>query len=199
MHSDMRERERDRDTDTDRQKQTQTERQTDKERENIFFKEILLWTTRPGTERDRQREREYFFQRDPTLDHKARDRERQTKRERIFFSKRSYFGPQGTSQRRFNSLRRLCEYNTNLLSLCREICFLARPLHKTLNTINNKTSTPQCNTELKTAQIQEKYLTITMYTHARTHARSIQNPPIGGVFPRQLKQLNGKIRAFSIF
>ena len=73
MHSDMRERERDRDTDTDRQKQTQTERQTDKEREreNIFFKEILLWTTRPGTERDRQREREYFFQRDPTLDHKA--------------------------------------------------------------------------------------------------------------------------------
>ena len=133
------------------------------------------------------------------MDHKARDRERQTKTERIFFSKRSYFGPQGTSQRRFNSLRRLYEYNTNLLSLCREICFLARPLHKTFNTINNKTSTPQCNTELKTAQIQEKYLTITMYTHSRTHARThartfYSNPPFGGVFPRQVKQLNGKIR-----
>ena len=43
---------------------------------------------------------------------------------------------------------------------------------KTFNTINNKTSTTQWNTELKTAQIQGKYLTITMYTHthARTHA-----------------------------
>ena len=35
------------------------------------------------------------------------------------------------------------QYNTTLLSLCREICFLARHLHKTFNTINNKTSTTQ--------------------------------------------------------
>ena len=28
-------------------------------------------------------------------------------------------------------------YNTNLLSLCREICLLARHLHKTFNTFNN--------------------------------------------------------------
>ena len=64
------------------------------------------------------------------------------------------------------------QYNTTLLSLCREICFLARHLHETFNTINNKTSTTQWNTELKTSQIQEKYLTITVYTHthARTHA-----------------------------
>ena len=41
---------------------------------------------------------------------------------------------------------------------------------KTINKINNKTSTTQWNTELKTAQIQGKYLTITMYTY--THARS---------------------------
>jgi len=54
--------------------------------------------------------------------------------------------------------------NTTLLSLCREICLLARHLHKTFNTFNNKRSTSQWYTELKTAQIQEKYLTITMYT-----------------------------------
>ena len=67
------------------------------------------------------------------------------------------------------------QYNTTLLSLCWEICFLARHLHKkTFNTINNKTSTTQWNTELKTAQLRGKYLTITMYTctHACTHART---------------------------
>ena len=53
------------------------------------------------------------------------------------------------------------QYNKTLLSLCREICFLARHIHKTFNKINNKTSTTQWNTELKTAQIQGKYLTIT--------------------------------------
>ena len=60
------------------------------------------------------------------------------------------------------------QYNTTLLSLCREICLLARHLQKTFNTFNNKRSTTQWNTELKTAQIQGKYLTITMYTHAHT-------------------------------
>ena len=39
------------------------------------------------------------------------------------------------------------QYNTTLLSLCREICLLARHLHKTFNTFNNKTSTTQWNTE----------------------------------------------------
>ena len=59
------------------------------------------------------------------------------------------------------------QHNTTLLSLCREICLLARHLHKTVNTFNNKTSTTQWNTEIKTAQIQGKFLTIAMYT--RTH------------------------------
>ena len=57
--------------------------------------------------------------------------------------------------------------NTTLLSLCREICLLAHHLHKTVNIFNNKTSTTQWNTEIKTAQIQGKFLTIAMYT--RTH------------------------------
>ena len=35
------------------------------------------------------------------------------------------------------------KYNTTLLSLCREICLLARHLHKTLNTFYSKTSTIQ--------------------------------------------------------
>ena len=33
--------------------------------------------------------------------------------------------------------------NTNLLTLCREICLLAHHLHKTFNTFYNKTSTVQ--------------------------------------------------------
>ena len=65
--------------------------------------------------------------------------------------------------------------NTTLLSLCREICLLARHLHKTFNTFNNKTTT-QWNTEIKTAQIQGKCLTITMYT--RTHGgMHVPTPP----------------------
>ena len=37
------------------------------------------------------------------------------------------------------------QYNTTLLSLCREICFLARHLHKNMQRapVNNKTSTTQ--------------------------------------------------------
>ena len=35
----------------------------------------------------------------------------------------------------------LLQYSTNLLSLCREIFLLACPLHKTLSTSDNKTST----------------------------------------------------------
>ena len=35
------------------------------------------------------------------------------------------------------------QYSTTLLSLCREISLLARHLHKTFNTFNNKTSTTQ--------------------------------------------------------
>ena len=60
------------------------------------------------------------------------------------------------------------QYSTSLLFPCREIC----PLHKTFNTFNNKTSTAQRNMDLKPAQMQEKSLTITVYTHthARTHA-----------------------------
>ena len=71
------------------------------------------------------------------------------------------------------------QYNTTLLSLCREICLLAFHLHKTFNAVNNKTSTTQWNTELKTAQRQGKYLTITMYrhTHARTHVPAPPPPP----------------------
>ena len=41
---------------------------------------------------------------------------------------------------------------------------------KTFNKINNKTSTTQLNMELKTTQIQGKYLT--MYTHTRMHAHT---------------------------
>ena len=37
----------------------------------------------------------------------------------------------------------LIQYNTTLLSPCREICFLARHYIKTFNTVNNKTSTTQ--------------------------------------------------------
>ena len=46
---------------------------------------------------------------------------------------------------------------------------------KTFNTINNKTSTTQWNTELKTTQIQGKYLTITLYNnvHTHTHAHNV--------------------------
>ena len=64
--------------------------------------------------------------------------------------------------------RNTIQYNTTVLSLCREICLLARHLHKTFNTFNNKTSTTQWNVELKIAQMQGKYLTVTTYTH--THA-----------------------------
>ena len=39
---------------------------------------------------------------------------------------------------------------------------------KTFNKINNKTSTTRWNTELKTTQIQGKYLTMYTCTHART-------------------------------
>ena len=69
------------------------------------------------------------------------------------------------------------QHNTTLLSLCREICLLARHLHKTFNTFNNKTT--QWNTEIKTAQIQGKCLTITMYTrtHGGMHAPTPPPPP----------------------
>ena len=66
-------------------------------------------------------------------------------------------------------------YTIQLYCLCVEkFAFWLVIYIKTFNKINNKTSTTQWNTELKTAQIQGKYLTITMYTHthARTHARS---------------------------
>ena len=69
------------------------------------------------------------------------------------------------------------QYSTTLLSLCREICLLARHLHKTFNTFNNKTSTTQWNTELKNAQIQGKYLTITMYTHTHRCTHKCTHPP----------------------
>ena len=52
------------------------------------------------------------------------------------------------------------QHNTTLLSLCREICFLPHHLHKT---------STQWDTELKTAQIQGKYLKITMYTPTHPH------------------------------
>ena len=71
------------------------------------------------------------------------------------------------------------QHNTTLLSLCREICLLARHLHKTVNIFNNKTSTTQWNTEIKTAQIQGKFLTIAMYTrtHGGMHAPTPPPPP----------------------
>ena len=47
---------------------------------------------------------------------------------------------------------------------------------KTFNTINNKTTT-QRNTELKNAQIQGKYLTITMYKHTQTRTHACTHPP----------------------
>ena len=71
------------------------------------------------------------------------------------------------------------QHNTTLLSLCREICLLARHLHKTVNTFNNKTSTTQWNTEIKTDQIQGKFLTVAMYTrtHGGMHAPTPPPPP----------------------
>ena len=71
------------------------------------------------------------------------------------------------------------QHNTTLLSLCREICILARRLHKTVNIFNNKTSTTQWNTEIKTTQIQGKFLTIAMYTrtHGGMHVPTPPTPP----------------------
>ena len=72
------------------------------------------------------------------------------------------------------------QYNTiQLYCLCVEkFAFWFVIYIKTFKKINNKTSTTQWNTELKTAQIQGKYLTITMYTHAhaRTYARTLPPP-----------------------
>ena len=64
------------------------------------------------------------------------------------------------------------QYNTiQLYCLCIEKFAFWHVIYiKTFSKINNKTPTTQWNTELKNAQIQGKYLTITMYIYARTHA-----------------------------
>ena len=66
-------------------------------------------------------------------------------------------------------------YNTlQLYCLCVEkFAFWLVIYIKAFNTVNNKTSTAQWNTELKTAQIRGKYLTMTMYTHTHTHTRTL--------------------------
>ena len=71
-------------------------------------------------------------------------------------------------------------YSIQLYCLCVEkFAFWLVIYIETFNKINNKTSTTQWNTELKTAQIQGKYLTITMYihTHARSHPLTPPPPP----------------------
>ena len=85
----------------------------------------------------------------------------------------------GVSKREGRSLWKISfsihiQYNTiQLYCLCVEkFAFWLIIYIKTFNTVNNKTSTTQWNTELKTAQIQGKYLTVTMYTHACTHTHT---------------------------
>ena len=76
------------------------------------------------------------------------------------------------------------QYNTiQLYCLCVEkFAFWLIIYIKTFNTVNNKTSTTQWNTELKTAQIQGKYLTITMYTHTHTRMHAPAHPPTHIIF-----------------
>ena len=71
------------------------------------------------------------------------------------------------------------QYNAiQLYCLCAEkFAFWLVIYIKTFNKINNKTSTTRWNTELKTAQIQGKYLTITMYTHTHAHTHASTHPP----------------------